>query len=73
MGNEILNLTWEWEEEIFNEATEEYEILDKSVEVEVLITIEFGRCYVDIQDEDGDELPENELEKLMEYAMNYSN
>ena len=73
MQNEILNLTWEWEEEIWNEATEEYEILDKSVEVEVLITIEFGRCYVDIQDEEGDELPDYEFEKLTEYAMNYSN
>ena len=73
MENEILNLTWEWEEEIWNEETEEYDILDKSVDVEVLITIEFGRGYVEILDEDGDELPDYEFEKLMEYAINYSN
>lgn len=71
------DLTWNWEEELYNEKTEEYEKFQRTTEVEVRITevAECGMRYdcggepgfrdVEIVREFGDELDEYERERII--------
>ena len=70
-------LTWNWEEEVYNEKTEEYEKFQRTTEVEVEVTTEYesgmrydcggepGYREVEIVSEFGDELDDWERERII--------
>lgn len=74
MGKQTYTTDWEWEEESYNEKTDDYEMVTKSAQVEVLVYQDilvdnYKETYCDLIEVIGDEVPDYELERIFEQAV----
>lgn len=68
--NRFFQLNWEWEEEVYNKDTDEYEMASRYSEVEIVFY--FGEeSFVEIEVVYGDELTDAEKDCIINYADSY--
>jgi hypothetical protein len=67
MKNCFFRIDWEWEDEVYNEETEEYEMTERFTVVEV--DFYFGyEDFIEMNVISGDELTETEEECILKYV-----